>query len=81
MAKTNVFDTMAAFCDVTCPQFEGVDLEEVDKGIAECQCMLWNAIDNLELNPESKQWKEEVAFWRRILQDSKRNKRRMLALT
>lgn len=79
MSKLCNFDIMAAFCDVTCPQSEGVNLEDANKGIMESEAMLQWALDGLNAEPESKQWIEEVAFWRRILLESKKAKRRMLA--
>lgn len=79
MSKVSTFDTMVSFLDITCPQGEDVDLDEADKGISECEAMLQYSLDELQFQPESEQWKEEVAFWRRILQESKKTKRRMLA--
>lgn len=77
MAKTNAFDTMVAFCDISCPQAEGYSLDDVDKDIGECHNMLQWAMSELDFNPESERWKEEVAFWRRMLQEAKRAKVRM----
>lgn len=81
MSKVSTFDTMVSFLDINCPQGEGVDLDEADKGISECEAMLQYSLDELQYDPESKQWKEEVASWRRMLQEAKKSKRRMLATT
>lgn len=81
MSKVSTFDTMAAFCDITCPQGEGITLSDADKNISECEAMFQWALCGLNAEPKSKQWKEEVAAWRRMLQEAKKAKRRMLATT
>lgn len=78
MAKTNAFDTMVAFCDISCPQAEGYSLDDVDRDIGECHNMLQWALDELDIQPDSEQWKSEVAFWRRMLQEAKRAKVQMI---
>ncbi len=76
------YETMVAFLDLDCPQSAcecELTLDEADKSISECEAMLQYSLEGLQLNPDSEQWKDEVASWRRMLQEAKKAKRRMLA--
>lgn len=69
------YDLLYAFADCQCPQAEDTDVVE-DGG--EAYSMLQYSLDMHKAFPFDKQWKEEVAFWRRMVQEAKKNKRRIL---
>lgn len=52
-----------------CTEPEIVSKEELDKAIEDCRSMLQYSIDQ--------NWKEEISYWRKLLQENK-CKRRML---
>lgn len=59
------------FGDDSCCQNASVNVEEIDMAINDCQAMLYYAIDRND--------KEEISYWRKMLQENKVQRRELLS--
>lgn len=60
----------ALFGDEACTADQNVTLQEIEQSIADCIAMIYDSIDQGD--------KEEIAFWRKMLQENKVQRRKML---
>lgn len=56
--------------DGYCDCEDNASVEEIDEAIADCKMMLQESIDRAD--------KEEISFWRRMLQENKVSRRELL---
>ena len=57
--------------DQPCPEPEEISKKELDEAILDCQSMLQYSIDQ--------NWKEEISYWRKLLQENKVQRRMLTA--
>lgn len=57
--------------DSCCPAQNISSIEEIDQAIGECKAMLYEAIERSD--------RQEISFWRKMLQENKVQKREMLS--
>lgn len=57
--------------DNCCPEQNISSIKEIDQAIGECKAMLYEAIERSD--------KQEISFWRKMLQENKVQKREMLS--
>ena len=57
--------------DSCCPKENICSIEEINQAIGECTAMLYEAIDRSD--------RQEISFWRKMLQENKVQKREMLS--
>lgn len=57
--------------DSCCPKENKCSIEEINQAIGECKAMLYEAIERSD--------RQEISFWRKMLQENKVQKREMLS--